>query len=480
VEGFTAQGSTAWRRVATKTGEWLPSQAVATIVGLNRRRRQTGMEEVTGRNKLAMAEQSPAAVYALQFGIDQRWDVPLHGEVDDYRSCLGEPMADISGAVATALDQPLDYPAWHHNLLAGDRVAVALDPRLPQLVELSVAVVTYLLDHQVSAGDVQLVVGHSGGDSPSHQRLCRAIAAELADRGVEAEQVSLHQPSATDDTLAYLAADADAEPVYLNRRLFDADVLLPVVSLQDPMGLEDVGGDGLVRWFTDHRTQQRLARDARSDAERGGQRAHRLASQLNWLTGSQLVLGVVHGSGCRVWEIISGQADALAPAGQTARQRIWGCGPAQRAALTLVPLEGPAHMQSWEELASVLHSAALATQPGGAIVVLSQLAQPPGRTVRLLASLETGPGLAGAIASSEADDTLPASTLLRLRSEFGVYVVSRLSRETVEELGLGYIDQPQEIERLSRGRGVSLLLGGAGHRPLASLAEPVAGRSAHG
>ncbi len=423
-----------------------------------------------------MAEQAPADVYRVPFGIDQRWDLHLHGEVDDFRSCVGAPIADIPRAVATALDQPLDYPAWHHNLLPGDRVAIALDPRLPELAELSRGVVAYLLDHQVSASDIHLVVGHSGGDAVAYQSICQAIATRLADQGVAGEQVSLHQPSAADDSLAYLAADADAEPVYLNRRLFDADVLLPLVSLQDPMGLEDVGGDGLVRWFTDQRTQHRLARDARSDAERGGQRVHRLASQLNWLTGSQLVLGVVHGTGCRAWDIFSGQADALATAGQTARERVWGSGPKQRASLTLVPLEGPAHMQSWEELASLLHAAAQATQPGGAIVVLSQLSQPPGRTVRLLASLETGPGLAGAIASSEANDTLPAATLLRLRSEFGLYLVSRLSRETVEELGLGYIDQPQEVERLSRERGTSLLLGGAGHRPLPSLSEPVGGR----
>ena len=136
-------------------------------------------------------------------------------------------------------------------------------------------------------------------------------------------------------------------------------------------------------------------------------------------------------------------------------------------------------MQSWAELASVLHAAAQATQPGGAIVVLSQLAEPPGRTLRLLASLETGPGLAGAIASSEADDTLPAATLLRLRSEFGLYLVSRLSRETVEELGLGYIDQAQELERLSRGLGASLLLGGAGHRPLLPLAAAVDSNVSH-
>ena len=54
-------------------------------------------------------------------------------------------MADPAAAVAAALEQPLEYPPLAKTTTPGDRVVVVLGPELPQVAQVTAAVVQALM-----------------------------------------------------------------------------------------------------------------------------------------------------------------------------------------------------------------------------------------------------------------------------------------------------------------------------------------------
>ncbi len=58
----------------------------------------------------------------------------------------GQPLADLGAATAAALSDPIDYPPLAQCTTPGDRVVVALDRGMPQVAEVTAAVVDALVD----------------------------------------------------------------------------------------------------------------------------------------------------------------------------------------------------------------------------------------------------------------------------------------------------------------------------------------------
>ena len=53
----------------------------------------------------------------------------------------GQPLADPAAATAAALAEPLDYPPLAQSTTPGDRVVLALDRGVPQVAQVTAAVV---------------------------------------------------------------------------------------------------------------------------------------------------------------------------------------------------------------------------------------------------------------------------------------------------------------------------------------------------
>jgi len=56
----------------------------------------------------------------------------------------GQPLADLGAATVAALTAPIDYPTLAQCTTPGDRVVVALDRGIPQVAEVTAAVIDAL------------------------------------------------------------------------------------------------------------------------------------------------------------------------------------------------------------------------------------------------------------------------------------------------------------------------------------------------
>ena len=166
----------------------------------------------------------------LAFGENDVFDAEV---VDDcvrgvHTAALEGPLSDPAGALARALEQPLDFPPLSRAVVPGDQIVLALDSSVPQLPLVVGEIVSVLLAAQVEPGDLTFLTSSDGLGSEDPR-------AALANPVAERIEVCTHDPS-DEQQLGYLTATAGEERVYLNRRLIDADFIVPVARMGfDPL-----------------------------------------------------------------------------------------------------------------------------------------------------------------------------------------------------------------------------------------------------
>ena len=163
----------------------------------------------------------------IRYGQDATLSLDLSREalVADCAEPHGFPLDDTVAAVQAALADPLDFPPLASMVLPEDRVVVALEEGAvcaPALV----------------AGTVGALV--AAGSSPESIRVLRAsgdraipdskITSLCDESWRERIEVLEHEPSQR-KILSFLATSKEDQPIYVNRELCDADVVLPVGTL---------------------------------------------------------------------------------------------------------------------------------------------------------------------------------------------------------------------------------------------------------
>ena len=163
-------------------------------------------------------------------------------------------LVDPAAALAAAVAAPLDFPPLAHAVFPGDRVVLAVEEGVPQAA-------AHCRSARSSAAGCRIG--------------CRAIFAFFKPRrrptfrlpncksdsrsGMAAALKIVVHDAKTREGLSYLAADEAGEPIYINRRLFDADVVLPIgcLRLESSLGYYGVNGT-LYPAFSDLPTQERF------------------------------------------------------------------------------------------------------------------------------------------------------------------------------------------------------------------------------
>ncbi len=85
----------------------------------------------------------------------------------------------------------------------------------------------------------------------------RESIADLMSRlAIDPDSLSVHDGQDL-HRMEYLAADEEAMPIYLNRVLAEADVILPIAVIRPPCAYDYFGPQGIVPWFLDDSTQTR-------------------------------------------------------------------------------------------------------------------------------------------------------------------------------------------------------------------------------
>ncbi|MCL4203049.1 MAG: DUF2088 domain-containing protein [Pirellulaceae bacterium] len=387
-------------------------------------------------------------------------DVDPHSLMGDFSRTIARPIDDPVAAVSAALDAPLGFPALRRATVPGDQVVVAVEHDVPQQAAVVAGIVHSLVEGNVLPEDVTILLS----DSASSREANRLLSPQLA----SAVKTVRHDPHESKD-LAYLAASKENKPIYFNRLLFDADLVLPVGCLRPGSSLGYLGVHGsLFPAFSDTATQQRF-RSAGSAQSSVQQKRHGSeADEAAWLLGIHLMVQVVPGLGDTLLHVLAGEAETVAEQGRSLCEAAWLHRLTRSPQLVVATIEGASEVQTWENFGRALHAALPVIADHGAIVLCTDLRCGPGPALQRLASEPDDQVARREILRDRSHDALAALLLLDARSRVEVFLLSGLAEDTVEELGIGYVSGPEQIARLSRQYESCILLGDA-HRSMLEL-----------
>jgi nickel-dependent lactate racemase len=382
----------------------------------------------------------------------------------DCREIRGIALEDPVAATAAAVSEPLDFPSLADSTIPGDRIAIALDFDVPQADAIVAGIIQVLLEGHAEPEMITVVCApgyNSSGEadwSPT----------QLVPEDIREKVLVEHHNPADKANLAFLGPAQDHSPIYFNRRVCEADVILPVSTkkLADTLGYVGVHG-GLFPTFSDTETQTRFySAKSVSDVEQSAQR-RKESQQAAFQLGVQFTIQVIPGPGNSVLHIVAGECETVAVEGERLCRAAWLHRVPAEASLVVATIEGGPDQQTWENAARALHAASVMVQQDGAIVLCTELACPPGPALQRLAVGDED-RMYDDIRGLETPDAIAASMLLVAREQARVYLLSKLDSETVEDLGVGFVSDPEDVSRLSERHESCILLGNA-HRAFGKI-----------
>jgi len=395
-------------------------------------------------------------------------ELPQKAVVADGCQPRGTPLDDPASAVIAALADPLDFPPFSRAVIPGDRIALALDLGIPLVGDIVAGAVHTVLEAGASAEDIAVVLA-PGSDPDSLQLIRSRLPLPIRDQ----VGVVVHDPT-DEGFLGYLAASKDGKPVYFNRWVYDADVVLPIstMRLEKSLGYVGVHG-GLFPTFSDGATLARFRAPTSADWAVHQRRRREEADEAAWLLGVQCTLQIAPGPGNSVLHALAGDARAVAQKGRVLCEAAWLHQAPQRASLVVATIEGGPEQQTWENFARALFAASHAVTDGGAIVLCTNLCRAPGPALRRLTEIgATDDEVQRDLRREKSVDAMSAALLAEAQQRAQVYLLSGLDGDVVEDLGLGHVTDVEQVQRLSRGHRSCILLGNAHHAMLATNEDP--------
>ncbi len=372
----------------------------------------------------------------------------------------GEAIADVRQAVADVLAKPLDFPPLSQAIFPGDRIVLALEPSVPQAGEIVGAVVDMLLESGAKPDDIAIVLAHVEGDAETSQETDE-LRQHFSDEYRDLIEIVAHDP-AHREHLSYLAVGEHTEPVYVNRRLFDADVVLPIGCLRLGSAWDYYGVNGaLCPTFSDQATLDRFrAAGVDGDTEEAAKRRHE-ADELAWLLGVMLTIQVVPGPEGKLLHVLAGATRSVQQRGAALCDAAWSFETPQRAELVIAAVDGDASQQTWENFGRAIAAASRAVTVDGAIALCTDLSDSPGPALQTIAGARDLGDAEREIRRLRSADAPAAHELVRALQSCRVYLLSQLDDATVEGLGMAPIASAAEVGRLAKRHSSCILLGSA-------------------
>lgn len=405
----------------------------------------------------------------VSYGVDCSFDldVPPESLIAVCQGPLGETLADPGAAVRQALSEPLEFPALALAMAPGDRIVLALDAGTPQPGVLLAALAEYLVDAGADAENLTVLTAKSDVD-PEGEELLQQLPRQWRD----ALRLEIHDPTAKTQ-LSLLGQTHDGRPIYLNRTLLDADLVVPVGCLRPTaaMGYHGRYG-GLFPAFADEKTVQRYRKPRGVEKRReAAETQRREIDEIGWLIGSQFTVQVVPGGGESLLGVLAGATEKVFEHGERQYAQAWNFRVARRASLVVAAVSGRQGLQTWENLARALSNAARVVAEGGAIALVTQLQAEPGAAVASLAQTEDWQAALRRIRRDCPPDALAAAELIEVADRARVYLLSQLEETAVEELGLAPVSCVAELARLVRRHESCIVMANAQHVVAAAEAD---------
>jgi nickel-dependent lactate racemase len=381
---------------------------------------------------------------ALTYDVDSQVSLPDSILVGDCGRPQGSALDDIPGAVRSALRAPIEFPPLSAATIAEDRVAIALQPGLPQSEQIVAGVLAELSAAGISPNNICVLVTEENG-------LHRDALATACHRDDLSGVVDIVVHRSEDrESLAFLGPDRHGEPIYINRRIVDAEVVISVGTLSTANSLGYLGVHGtIIPWYSDVRMWQRFLSPRSSLAPT--ERKHRCdeAREIGWLLGAQLTVQIVPGAGDDILAVLAGEAKQVGHRGADMCRDAWNFSVPQRAELVVAAISGGSRQQSWINLARSLDVAERLVTDNGSIAICCGLNGRPGPSLQKVAGAQSLESAAKAVNKDCTPDALSAALLVRALERCRVYLLSRMDNDFVEELGVAPVADSREIARLA-------------------------------
>jgi lactate racemase len=373
-------------------------------------------------------------------------------------NCLAPPGMDDAAAVNSAqkaIQSPLDFPPLRQATVPGDHVVVALGPSVPQAADLVAAIVPELLAGGAAAEDITILREPAAPDATDDPR------SQLPPTLREAVQLATHDP-AHHDSLSYLAADAQGAPIYLNRLLCDADLVIPVGCLRvesaNHNGSPGIWNDTLYPTFSDQTTLDHFAPNGVPLTAGQLTHRHRQVDQVAWLLGVQITAQAVPGASDSTLQIFAGTPKTVFHQGLARCKSAWQCEVPRRADLVVAGIGGGTSQQTWVSIGRSLDAALRIVNDEGAIVLCTELEEKPGPALKLLANSSDIETTRSRLRKQRSPDAPLARRLAESLDRFTVYLLSNLAEDDVTSLGFAYVANPHEITRLATHHNSCILI----------------------
>ncbi|MCA9167130.1 MAG: DUF2088 domain-containing protein [Planctomycetales bacterium] len=355
-----------------------------------------------------------------------------------------EPLEDLAHAMRAAWAEPLNFPGLSQCVVPGDEVVLVLGEALVQPAALVAGTVMELLDAGVDPESIT-VLRHA-----TDARLTRESPTRLLPEDLQASIEVIAHDAANREQLCMLNVSSHDSPIYLNRAIVEADVVIPFGVTRPTKSLGSLGLAGvLFPAFADEATQQRFnsPKAARSSAKRKALIEE--AQEAYWFLGVQFVVQTIPGNGETLLHIVTGETTSVEQRSLELCEAIWNCEVPQRAQLVVATLPGGRQQQSWTSFARALDAASRVVEEGGTIAVCCDLRSKPGPTLRRIARAESLDDAVRIVGKQHTADAVAAATLVKTLQRTRVYLLSRLDEERVESLGVAYVSGPDEVVRLA-------------------------------
>jgi nickel-dependent lactate racemase len=389
----------------------------------------------------------------LTFGQSTRFELAL----DDFTLLAAQcvehpPVADPARATRSALADPIGYPALALATVPGDRVAVAIDLGVPQMASILCGAVAALMDAGVSPAMITIV---SAGAVENRDELVHDLAA----MGAGAVRFELHDPL-DEQALAMVGVTHRGEPLRLNRTLAEADFVLPIGVGRLADDDRDAGQKfgGLFPQFSSREAAQRARLQAASESAKDHRRRTAEINEAGWLLGVGMTVSVVPGAAGGVAAVLAGDPEAVAQFSTEQTRAVWERRVERQADLVIAALAGDQREQTWENVARALTKAGTLIEPGGAIVLCTELDELPDGPMNLLLEAVDFGDVQRELAREDAAEAHAAIVLAQALETGPIYLRSRLASDIVESLGMTPIEDDEELSRLAAGRDHCVLI----------------------
>lgn len=353
-------------------------------------------------------------------------------------------LPNIQSAVSHALQEPIEFPPLQDIVLSDDVVVLPLQPGLPCVSDLVAGVVSAVMESGVPPELIRLL--RAPYDSVSKRQLLSCLDRDIAER------LTVLEHDAEDrEGLSFLGASKADHPIYVNREIADAGFVLPI-------GFQGARQEIFSSWFptfSDKETQTRFHKamtNSGKASKRGAQAMQKHlqeCEEVSWMTGIQFVLELVPAGDDQALHILAGLPTAVSQRAHALFEEAWQVAVDEPAQLVVAGIGGGPDQQTWENVAGTVDRLLDAVEVDGAIAICSQLKTKPGPALRRLASAQDFEATQKAIRRTATHDAQAASQLHRALQRVRVYLLSDLPENHVDNLGIAFVSNVEEISKLS-------------------------------